>query len=144
MSRAPLDRVHGGEGRSVPAWAAESEPTASEVMRTLPSVSKRDSLARAAELMESLGTREVAVTEGRTLIGILTRTDLEPHRGHFEWTTVGLAMTPDPLAVPPGAPLGAVMRLLLERKFNSVPVTAAGELLGMICRSDVLRVLAEA
>lgn len=140
MSR---DRSHGDQRGSVPARPAELEPTARDVMRTLPSVSKRDSLARAAELMESLGTREVAVTEGRTLVGILTRTDLEPHRGHFEWTSVAVAMTPDPLSVAPGAPLGAVMRLLLERKFNSVPVTAAGDLLGMICRSDVLRALAE-
>lgn len=113
-------------------------------MRNPPGVSTRDTLARAARLMDSLGTREVAVTEGRTLVGILTRTDLEPHRGHFEWTPVGIAMTPDPLAVAPGAPLGSVMRLLLERNFNSVPVIAAGELLGMICRSDVLRALAGA
>jgi CBS domain-containing protein len=53
-------------------------------------------------------------------------------------------MTSDPLAVPPGAPLRSVVRLLLERKFNSVPVTSGGELLGMISRSDVMRSLAEA
>jgi hypothetical protein len=32
--------------------------------------------------------------------------------------------------------------LLLEREFNSVPVSAGGEWLGMIARSDALRALA--
>jgi CBS domain-containing protein len=105
------------------------------------SVAPGDSLARAAEIMESLGTREVPVIDGRALVGILTRTDMEPYRGHFEWTPVQAAMTHDPVSVSPEAPIGEVMSLLLERGFNSVPVTAGGELLGMIARTDVLRAL---
>src|SRR6266704_491999 len=85
-----------------------------------------DSLARAADLMESLGARELPVVAGGDLVGILTQSDLQPHRGHYEWTTVR-----------------AVARLLLERSCNSVPVTTGRVLLGMIGRSDLLRLLAE-
>ena len=105
-------------------------------------VAPEDNLARAADLMDSLGSREVPVVAGRTLIGILTRTDMEPHRGHYEWTAVQAAMTPNPVTVPADAPIGEVANLLLERGFNSVPVTSGEELRGMIARRDVLRVLA--
>jgi hypothetical protein len=82
--------------------------------------------------MESLGTREVPVVEERALVGILTRTDMEPYRGHFEWTAVRSAMTPDPVTVLPDAPIREVLNLFLDRGFNCVPVSAGGELLGII------------
>jgi CBS domain-containing protein len=92
--------------------------------------------------MESLGARELGVVEGGVLTGILTRTDMEPHRGHWEWTPVRTAMTPDPVHVAADAPIGAVAALLLEHGFNSVPVVAEGRLLGIARRADLLRVLA--
>jgi CBS domain-containing protein len=101
-----------------------------------------DSLARAGALMESLGARELGVVEGGALVGILTRTDLEPHRGHWEWTPVRTAMTSDPVHVAPDAPIRAVAEVLLEHGFNSVPVVAEGRLLGIARRSDFVRVLA--
>jgi len=102
-----------------------------------------DSLARAADLMESLGARELPVVDGGVLVGILAQSDLQPHRGHYEWTTVRAAMSPDPVTVEPETPIRAVSRLLLERSFNSVPVAAGGVLIGMIGRSDLVRLLAE-
>ena len=101
-----------------------------------------DSLARASALMESLGARELGVVEGGVLAGILTRTDTEPHRGHWEWTPVRTAMTPDPVHVAPDAPIATVAAVLLEHGFNSVPVVAEGRLLGIVRRSDLVRVLA--
>jgi CBS domain-containing protein len=67
---------------------------------------------------------------------------LEPYRGHFEWTAVRSAMTPDPVAVLPDAPIREILNLLVDRGFNSVPVNAEGELLGIIRRIDALRALA--
>jgi CBS domain-containing protein len=115
---------------------------ARHVMRVSDGVGPVDTLARAASLMESVGIRELPVLKGRTLIGILTRSDMEPYRGHFEWTTVASAMTPGPITVGPEAPLDDVMGLLVEHGFNGVPVTAGEELLGMIARTDILRALA--
>jgi CBS domain-containing protein len=67
---------------------------------------------------------------------------MEPFRGHYEWTPVRAAMTPDPLALDASAPISTAARHLLENGFNSLPVTSEGVLLGMIARSDLLRVLA--
>jgi CBS domain-containing protein len=118
--------------------------TARNVMRTEGiSVVPGESLARAAGVMDSAQRREVAVVDGGALVGILTRTDMEPYRGHFEWTAVRAAMNREPVTVAPDAPLGDVMSLLLERGFNGVPVCAGGQFLGMISRSDVLRAVAQ-
>ena len=104
-------------------------------------VAPGDSLARARELMTSLGTRELPVVEHEALVGILTRTDMEPHQGHLEWTAVRTAMNPTPVVVAPEATIRDVARLLLDRGFNAVPVVN-GRLLGMIRRIDLLEVLA--
>jgi predicted transcriptional regulator len=102
-----------------------------------------DSLARAAELMAPLGIRELAVVQEGRLVGMLTSTDMEPHRGHLEWTVVRTAMTPDPVTVAPDTSIGAVARLLLGRGFNSVPVSTGRGLIGLVRRSDLLRLLAD-
>lgn len=154
------ERALGADGRTVSlalasavthacaTMVAESTKTpagvvARQVMRSRPPVVAPDeSLARAAELMESLGTREVPVVAGGVLVGILARSDMEPHRGHYEWTAVRTAMTSDPVTVSADTPATEVAQLLLERGFNSVPVTVGRKLLGMIACRDVLRVLA--
>jgi CBS domain-containing protein/hemerythrin-like domain-containing protein len=143
-----LVALAGAVAHAADALAAESPArgarlVARDVMRAKPgTVAPDDSLARAVGVMESFRSREVAVVSGRALVGILTRTDLEPHRGHWEWTTVRAAMTTDPVSVASETPLPVVARLLLGRGFNAVPVIDGGDVVGMIARADVLKVLA--
>jgi CBS domain-containing protein len=99
-------------------------------------------LACADEIMRSVGVRELPVVRGDRLVGILARTDMEPRRGHFEWTTVGEAMTPDPVSVDADAPVATFARILLAHSFNGVPVIEGTRAVGMIGRSDLLRLLA--
>ena len=132
--------------RTLMSDAAESGPAlrVREVMRLNPrAVVPEDTLARAAEVMESLETRELPVVVRGALVGILARTDMEPHRGHFEWTLVRGVMTADPITVSPDTSVRAVATLLLTQGFNGVPVTVDGALVGMVARRDVLRVLAQ-
>jgi len=114
-----------------------------DIMRTRTGkVVPHDSLARAVERMRVLGTRELPVVEHGRLVGILARSDIEPHVGHHEWTTVRTAMTANPVTVDADAPIATVALLLLERSFNSVPVMERGRLVGMVARRDLLRMLA--
>jgi CBS domain-containing protein len=53
-------------------------------------------------------------------------------------------MTRSPVAVAPETPAAAVVRLLLSRGFNAVPVVEGGELVGVISRADALRALTAA
>ncbi|HLK12167.1 MAG TPA: CBS domain-containing protein [Candidatus Binatia bacterium] len=121
-----------------PSWCAR------DVMRAgVPAVGPGDSLARAIGLMESVGVRELPVVAEGRVVGIVTRRDLQPYVGHFEWTAVRTAMSHDPLTVAPEASVQAVARSLFEREYNALPVTdERGALLGMVSRRDLLRLLA--
>jgi CBS domain-containing protein len=117
--------------------------TAAGIMRPdVPAVAPQDSLARAADVMARLEIRELPVVEDGRLVGIITRRDMEPHLGHFEWTAVGVAMTSDPVTVHPDAAAATVASLLLARAFNAVPVALGTSLLGMVGRADLLRLFA--
>jgi CBS domain-containing protein len=111
--------------------------------RDIPALSPAVSLALAAHRMAAVGVRELPVAENGRVVGILAERDLQPHRGHWEWTTVRAAMTPEPATVDPDASAPAVARLLLARGFNSVPVVSGGLLVGMVGRVDLLRLIAE-
>jgi CBS domain-containing protein len=117
---------------------------ARDVMRqSVPTVAPTDSLARAAEMMDDFGVRELPVVDGGAVVGILTRSDLDPHVGHFEWTPVRVAMSGCPRTVSVDAPIGDVVRALLDGDFNAIPVVAGDRLGGMIARRDLLRLLVE-
>jgi len=116
-----------------------------EIMRrAVATIAPQLSLARAIELMNGRGVRELPVVERGRLVGILTTTDLVPHRGHEEWTAVRTAMTPDPITVGPDTPIRDAASLLLAHRFNALPVVDGGSVVGMVARSDLVRVVAGA
>lgn len=122
---------------------APGEILVQEIMRTdRPVVGPEQTLAVAGALMNRAVTRELAVVEGEILVGIITRSDMEPFRGHYEWTSVRAAMTVDPLVLAPDTTISAAARTFLAAGFNGIPVASGGRLLGMIARSDLLRILA--
>ena len=118
---------------------------AAHVMRPRPRYVRRtDTLARAAEIMERAGIRELPVVDDGLLCGILSRSDLQPHVGHLEWTRVEAAMTAEPVVVSPETSVAAVSRTLVQGRFNAVPVvTDEATLVGMVSRSDLLRAVAD-
>ena len=56
-------------------------------------------------------------------------------------TTVGEAMTPDPVTVDPGMTIDEVATLMVDRKFHTLPVVEGGLLVGVIGKEDVLKTL---
>jgi CBS domain-containing protein len=115
---------------------------ASDVMRTpIPSVGPADSLARAAELMADFAVRELPVVDCGTVVGVVARSDLDPHVGQLEWTPVRVAMSSPAHTVAPDATIHEVARMLLDGRLNGVPVVSKNVLAGMITRHDLLRFL---
>jgi CBS domain-containing protein len=147
-------RAVGPGGRDVLIALADAVVLASRTIASAPAILARDvmsprtatvapdePLARAASLMEALGTRQLGVVAAGRLVGVLSRTDMEAHRGHFEWTAVRAAMSAQPHTVAPDTTIHAVARLLVEHGFNAVPVVDGDQFLGMISRRDALRAL---
>jgi CBS domain-containing protein len=71
------------------------------------------------------------------------RAHLRPVPGPEEpWpTTLDEVMTPDPVTVLESADVADVGQLLADTGWKSVPVTHDGRLVGMVSRSDILRLL---
>ncbi|WP_037300799.1 CBS domain-containing protein [Rubritepida flocculans] len=122
-------------------------------------------LREVAELLASRHLSGVPVVdaEGR-LLGVLTESDLmrriaapaeapagflgglirdaAAEAGRFaklHGRTAQDVMTPDPLCVPPDAPVAEVAKLLEEKRIRRLPVVSEGRLLGLVSRADILK-----
>jgi acetoin utilization protein AcuB len=103
-------------------------------------------LADAHRLMRERKIRHLPVVDGRELVGILSQRDLyllETLRGVDPATeVVREAMTPEPYAVPPDAPLDEVATEMAARRIGSVVVVDRGAVIGLFTTVDALRALA--
>lgn len=59
-------------------------------------------------------------------------------------TKVGQAMTANPATVAPDTPVDKVADLMVDKQFHTIPVLEDGKLVGVIGKSDVLRLLSSA
>ena len=129
----PPPRLLGGEYIVRPReTAGETETAVSEVMlrhpKTLPT---HASIAEARAALSNDHVHMVLLTEGTTLGGTLTRTDLPPAGSEgpaLFWSTL------TGRTVPPDAPTRVVQDLLIDRGLRRVAVVNAdGSLLGLVC-----------
>lgn len=115
--------------------AAETEITVREVMlrrpKTLPA---HASITQARAALSNDHVHMVLLTEGKRLVGALTRTDLPPTgtlAPALPWSTLaGRTVSPD-------TPATVVHGLMIDHGVRRVAVVAAdGSLLGLVCRKQ--------
>lgn len=128
------------------------------------------SVTEAAHLMVDRRIGALPVTEGDTLIGIVTEGDLimqdvklefptylhlldgyilyPPSTAKFESelkkavaATVRDVMTPDPLTIQVGASVEDAATMLVERDVSRLPVLDGERLVGIVSKSDIVRSL---
>jgi len=117
-------------------------PTVGRLMRRDPiTTTLLDTLSSAQSLMQREGFRQLPVVENGVLVGMLSDRDLHAHSGYLDRTKVDAAMTERLITVAPTDTAAHVARLLLERRINAVPVVDNGRLVGIVSRSDLLRLL---
>jgi tRNA nucleotidyltransferase (CCA-adding enzyme) len=103
-------------------------------------VSKEMTMGEAGRLMATWGHGGLPVDEDGTLVGLVTRKDVDKAMRH------GLAHAPltgfmarEPITVSPDAQLSELERLLGSSGIGRVPVVEDGVLLGIVTRKDLLR-----
>lgn len=92
----------------------------------------------------SRSVRCFPVVRGEELVGMITLTDIRRlPREHWPYASVSSAMTPleRVRAVPPREELRRVMQIMGEADVNQVPVVEGRTLLGIVSRSDILRLI---
>jgi CBS domain-containing protein len=126
-------------------------------------------IVKAAKILLEKGVNGVPVVEAGKLVGILCQSDLISQQKnlpvpslftlldgfiplastkHYEKVlqkiaaaTVADAMTPDPVTVPPDAPIEEIASLMVDKNFHTIPVVEKGKLVGIVGKEDVLRTL---
>ncbi len=120
--------------------------TAAEVMQkkveTLPS---QMTLVEVVEAFAKSHHRGFPVVNQGRLVGIVTQTDLDKITNLQlpDHAVLKDIMTPQPITVSPEDALSQVLHLLSSYKLSRLPVVADRKLVGIITRSDILRVESE-
>lgn len=119
------------------------ELTAADVMqRRVETLSSGMTLEEALQAFSQSLHRSFPVVADGKLVGLITQKDLANPtvRDTAAPCTVGERMAPDPLSVRPSDTLAHVLHLLNHYDLSCLPVTEGRRLVGIITRSDIIRV----
>jgi CBS domain-containing protein len=109
------------------------------VYTTSPEVSVRE----VAQLLVQKNISGVPVSNsGGQIIGIVTEADIIGKVSR-EGLCVADIMTPELIFVDEETEVGDIAMLLVEHKIKRVPVMRAGELVGIVCRGDIVNAVAQ-
>ncbi|MCK0149258.1 DUF294 nucleotidyltransferase-like domain-containing protein [Marivita sp. S6314] len=96
----------------------------------------------AARLMRDAHVSSICISDSETLRGIVTVRDLSGKvvgNGLPFDTPISDVMTPDPVTLTPSAIGSDVLHMMMERRIGHVPVTQAGQLVGIVTQTDLTR-----
>jgi acetoin utilization protein AcuB len=107
------------------------------------------SLRAAWAIMQREHIRHLPVVRGGLLLGILSDRDVLLHATPGEGyepvvpdTLVGEAMTPAPMVCEASTPVTELVKTMIDRKVDAVPVMSAGDkLIGLVTTTDLLALL---
>src|SRR5512139_3073111 len=109
-------------------------------------ISSGHTLAQARQVMRERNIRHLPVVDDGRLVGVVSQRDLyilETLKGVDPAAeTVKEAMSPEPFAVRPEAPLDEVALAMAEHKYGSAVVVDQGVVVGLFTTVDALRALA--
>ncbi|MEH2137558.1 chloride channel protein [Nostoc sp.] len=120
--------------------------SAADVMqRRVETLSSQMSTDEAMQAFSDSHHRNFPILENGKVVGIITQKDLvslaAQHLGGD--TTISEIMTPEPVTISPTATLAHVLHILNRYHLSCLPVTEGRKLIGIITRSDIIRVEAE-
>jgi len=124
--------------------------------RPVITMAEDQTLREAIALMQRHRIRHVPIVSGEAILGILTDRDVKRatpsllsgvSQAEFDQvlhtTTVSHVMTRNPYTITPSTSLRDAIKLMLDRRFSSLPVVEAGRLIGILTVTDLLRTLHE-
>ncbi|ARV59142.1 chloride channel protein [Nostocales cyanobacterium HT-58-2] len=120
--------------------------TAADVMqRRVETLSSQMSIDEAVQAFSHSHHRNFPILENGKVIGIVTQKDLVNIASQQlgKDATISDIMTPEPVTVSPTATLAHVLHILNRYHLSCLPVTEGRKLVGIITRSDIIRVEAE-
>ena len=128
----------GGEDTNVIVILVEDVMT-----RELVTIGPVTSCDKARRLMDEYRIRHLPVVDSGRLVGMVSDRDVRSVMVHSPGTLASRIMTPDPVTVTPETRVEHAARLMLDRRFGSLPVTDGRALIGIVTYTDLLRALVQ-
>jgi acetoin utilization protein AcuB len=107
--------------------------------RDVVTIGLETSCDKARRLMDEHRIRHLPVVDGGRLVGMVSDRDVRSVALHSPGTLAEKIMTPDPVTITPETRIEHAARLMLERRFGSLPVTDGHALIGIVTYTDLLR-----
>jgi CBS domain-containing protein len=95
------------------------------------------SLAEAAQIMQSEDVGSVPVVEDGRLVGVLTDRDIAIRAVDVQTLNVGDVASREPVTVEPGQDLDEALALMARHQVRRLPVVDDGQLVGILAQADV-------
>ncbi|MGI6208481.1 MAG: CBS domain-containing protein [Anaerolineae bacterium] len=100
-------------------------------------------VAEAAALMQRYGHEGFPVVEGETLVGIITRREIDRAMHHgLDRAPVRVYMRAQAVSVSPETGVRELQRLMTEHDIGQVPVVEDGRVIGIVTRTDLIKLWA--
>ena len=111
-----------------------------------------EELSLASDIMNLERIRHFPVVEGEQLVGIISQRDLfkasiatvmghdyKEIRDHLKTITIKEVMVKDVITVGPDTEIHEAGKIMIEKKIGCLPVVSAGDLVGMVTETDMLK-----
>lgn len=132
------------------------EPISHIMTKSVITVNQNDDLKKVVEKLKSNSIRHIPVVNGKEVVGIISRTDInrltfgalfEGQEGADEaildMLTISQVMTCKPKTVTPDVIIRDLAAIFVKEEFHALPVVDHGELKGIVTTTDVLRYFLE-
>ncbi len=114
------------------------------MVKELITVSPDEKIALADLIMTRSNVGGLPVVEKGKLVGIITQRDIMFAKGYEVGTLcVRDLMSKTPITASPNAPLKEILKIMLEKKIERIPVVENGRLLGLIVHGKILKAVHE-
>lgn len=116
---------------------------ARDIMSTpVKTIDQNRNMEEAGRLMLRYGYTGMPVVQGDKMVGVISRRDVGKARTHeLGHAPVKGFMTTEVLSVSPETPVSEVQKLVVEYDIGRLPVVDEGHLVGIVSRTDILRIL---
>ena len=137
----------------------KKEPVSTIMTKTIHAVQIDDKLSDALELVRKYGVRHVPVVQGKQLVGIISKTDLnrltfsslfagegDADEAVFDMLSISQVMSHKPRVVKASDTIYEVAKILSKEEFHALPVVDDNDeslLIGIVTTTDVIQYMLE-